>query len=170
MISKLELVFQEWAASLQGRDRSKAAIESNFDELFTKLKQNGGTLESVYEYLAKASKAHQPSAQVIKNTYKKIKQSGKMTLSEKEFADSWIKNINDTANTCFFVVFPVETPEEIVEPEDPAVYGSMSEKEYRAQRKHAGEYPRLNTAQLEEKMLSGSYDPMVDLPTLLGKI
>lgn len=166
MTSRSDLLFQQWSSSLASRDRSRAAIDGNFEEIFKALKAEGLTLEAAYEYLPKAIKAHSPSAAVLKNTFKKLKTSGAMQTSEKEFTDSWLKNIADKAEAIFFECFPVEVKTE--EPEGPPVYGNMTAKEYKAQRSHADQYPRLDTEELERRLQTNTYDPMQDLGALLG--
>ena len=164
MISKTELLFQQWVASLVNKDRTKKAIQGNFEELFLSLKAEGLVLEAAYEYLGRAVKAHQPSSSLVRNVYKKFKNSGNLDISEKEFAESWNKDIAEKANAAFFEVFPVEVK---VELEEPIIYGSMTVKEYKAQRQHADSYPQLDTDKLEQQMKDGMYDPMQDLSALL---
>lgn len=147
-----------------GRDRSKDAVQGNFEELFNSLKSEGLTLEAAYEYLPKAIKAHSPPVGLIKNTYKKHR--AKLTMPEKEFEESWLKNIADKASAAFFEVFPVEVK---VEETDPIIYGSMTAKEYKAQRKHADQYPILDIEEMQRRLQANAYDPMQDLETLLGK-
>lgn len=167
MVSKTDLLFQQWVASLPNRDRSRQAIQGNFEELFGSLKREGLELESAYEYLGKAIKAHEPSASLIRNVFKKVKVKGMGHLSEKEFGDAWCKDIAEKANGVFFDIFPVEAKEP-EEAEDPVVYGSMTAKEYKAQRKHADAYPRLDTAELEKRMLGEDYNPVADISAMLG--
>lgn len=168
MVSKHDLIFQQWVASLANRDRTRNAIQGNFEELFTSLKREGLVLESAYEYLGKAIKIHEPTSSLIKNVFKKMKLKGIQHMSEKEFGEAWCKDIADKANIAFFEIFPIET-KELDEPEDPVIYGSMTAKEYKAQRKHADAYPRLNTAELEKRALSDNYNPVADIAALLGR-
>lgn len=167
MISKQDLIFQEWVASLSDRDKTRNAVRGNFEDLFSRMKQDGATLESSYEYIAKAIKAHSPSASLIKNVYKKMKVSGGMTTSEKDFGENWCKDIGEVANAAFFEIFPLE--QKVEEPEEPAIYGNMTAKEYKVQRKHADFYPRLDTEFLEKQLQDKAYDPMTDINALLGK-
>jgi hypothetical protein len=166
MISKHDLIFQQWVASLSSRDRTRNAIQGNFEELFLSLRNEGLILESAYEYLGKAIKAHEPTASLIRNVYKKLKVRGVPMSSEQEFGESWRKDIADKANTCFFEIFPVEIKES--EEEDPVIYGSMTVKEYKAQRKHANEYPQLDTSELE-KRYAENYNPVEDISSMLGR-
>lgn len=165
MVSKHDLIFQQWVASLANRDRTHNAIQGNFEELFLSLKGEGLTLESAYEYLSKAIKAHEPSSSIIKSVFKKIRVKGTSHTSEQEFGESWCKNIADKANIAFFEIFPVETQA----PEEIAAYGSMTAQEYKAQRKHADTYPRLDTADLEKRLLSSNYNPVADIAAMLGR-
>lgn len=165
MVSKHDLIFQQWVASLKSRDRSSKAIQGNFEELFSQLKREGLILESAYDYLPKAIKAHEPTASLIRTVYKKQKIAGKTQATEKEFQENWCQDIADKANVAFFEVFPVEVKEE--EPEDPIVHGSMTEKEYKLQRKHAEEYPRLDVEEFERRMLAEDYNPVDDITAAL---
>jgi hypothetical protein len=166
MVSKHDLIFQQWVASLAKRDRTKNAISGNFEDLFSQLKREGLVLESAYEYLDKAVKAHQPSANVIRNVYKKMKIAGTAQMAEKEFGEAWCKDVADKANEIFFETFPVEVKSE-QDAEGPVLYGSMTAKEYKAQRDHAEKFPRLDTEELERRMRA-AYDPMADLSAMLG--
>jgi hypothetical protein len=166
MLSKHDLIFQQWVASLSSRDRSRNAIQGNFEELFLSLRNEGLVLESAYDYLGRAIRAHEPNSSLIKNVFKKIRVKGTSHVSEKEFGEAWCKDIADKATAVFFDIFPVETKEE---PEDAAVYGSMTAKEYRAQRKHADAYPRLDTSELEKRVLSDNYNPVADIAAMLGR-
>jgi hypothetical protein len=62
--------------------------------------------------------------------------------------------IDDTATTSFHDFYKTELDEE--EEKAPKVYGNMSEKEYKAQRKHADSYPTLDTTELEKRFLERS--------------
>lgn len=167
MVAKSDLIFQQWVASLSGRDKTRNAIQGNFDDLFRALKAEGLSTETAYEYLSKAIKAHEPNAALIKNVHRRIRAKG-VNLSENEFAETWCKDIADKANAVFFELFPVETKK--LEDEDgPIIYGSMTAKEYKAQRQHAEEYPRLDTAELEKKLLSPDYNPVADIKDVIGE-
>lgn len=168
MVSKHDLIFQQWVASLPNRDRTRNAIQGNFEDLFLSFKREGLALESAYEYLGRAIKAHEPNASLIKNVYKKVRQKG-IAVSEKEFGEAWCKDIADKANGVFFDVFPVET-KEADEPEDPVVYGSMTAKEYKLQRKHADAYPRLDIeALIEKRAKTENYNPVADIAIMTGR-
>jgi hypothetical protein len=167
MVTKHELIFQQWVASLQTRDRTRNAIQGNFSDLFSSLKSEGFSLEDAYEYLPKAIKAHEPGASLVHNVYKKLRTTGRASVSEKEFQDSWCKDIADKANVAFFEIFPVKVKEEELEP---VIFGSMTAKEYKAQRKHADEYPQLDTAELERRMSAPDYNPVADIAAaMVGK-
>lgn len=165
MVSKHELIFRQWVASLQSRDRSREAIRDNFDDLFHSLKNEGLTLEGAYEYLDKATKAHQPNASIVRSVYRRLKAAGRAFVPEEEFHEIWCKDIADKANASFFEVFPVDVKEE----EDPIIFGNMSLKEYKAQRRHAEQYPRLDLEELERRMTSGNYNPVDDIKKLVGE-
>jgi hypothetical protein len=45
----------------------------------------------------------------------------------------------------------------------------MSVKEYKAQRRYADSFPRLDTEALERALVSNSYNPMDDIDNILGE-
>lgn len=168
----LELIFDEWKANLKNRDRSGPAVAGNFDELFHELKKANATFEEAHAILPKAIKAHLPPIGLAKNIYKNGKTNPKVACySEKEFIDQWNQDINDKGTAAFFDNFPRAK----TDPDDdgePKVYGQMSAKEYRAQRRYADSFPILNTEALERAMVRGtSYNPLedADLQNILGE-
>jgi hypothetical protein len=166
--NNLELIFDEWKANLKQKDRSNAAVTSNFDELFEELKRANASFEEAHAVLAKAIKAHLPPQGLAKKIYKFGKDNPKISCyTEKEFLDQWNQDITDKGTASFFDIFP--RPK--VDPDDdgePKIYGSMSAKEYRAQRRYADSFPRLNTEALERAMIKQTYNPMDDLENILG--
>jgi len=113
-LTKSDLIFQQWKASLPTRDRSKGATQLNFEELFSDLKAEGVSCDEVHEtFLPKAIKAHYPSTIHVRNAWKKCKQYGKWS-SEKELEDTWKQETESSAKLAFFNVFPVETKGEKV--------------------------------------------------------
>jgi hypothetical protein len=167
--SNLDLILEEWIANLKNKDRSAANVETNFEELFEALKRANATFDDAHNLLPKAIKAHLASPIVIRRTYKLKKQQGKIDVSEKEFTDTWNKDIADKGTAAMYHVFPRPKPKDEDEDDEPKVYGSMSVKEYKAQRKHAEQFPILDTEALERKVLSGSYNPVEDIANILGK-
>ena len=166
--NSFDLIYEEWKANLRSKDKSAGSVSSNFEELFEELKKAGITFDEAHDILSKAIKAHQPPLALAKNTYKACKSNPKIgCYSEKEFIDRWNDDIASKATEAFFSLYPRE---KIKDPEDsePKVYGNMSAKEYKAQRKYADQYPILNTAALEKKMLSESYNPLEDIKNILG--
>ena len=168
MASQYDLLFEQWKAQLANRDRSIASVQTNFEELFDTLRSEGLVLESAYEYLPRAVKAHAPPAGVVKRLFKKFKVEGKTHFTtEKEFEDQWIKGIEEKANAAFFNIFPVQTKKS-EEKNEPKIFGGMTEKEYRMQRKFADEFPVFSTKELEKK-LAEPFDPTQELDALLGR-
>jgi hypothetical protein len=167
--SNLDLILEEWEASLKQKDRSAGAVGSNFDELFEKLKAAGATFEEAHAILPKAIKMHQPPLPVARNTYKSTKMIAKVAaFTEKEFIERWNKDIADKGTNSFFSIFPRPKQEDEEDP-GPKVYGNMSAKEYRLQRRYADQFPVLNTEELEKRMVQGTYNPMEDIADVLGK-
>lgn len=165
-----ELILEEWIANLKNKDRSTNFVEGNFDEFFEALKRANATFDEARDLLPKAIKAHLPASGLIRNTYKTRKAAGKIfDLSEKEFTDSWTKDITDKGTNSMYAFFPRPKSSDEEDDDEPKVYGSMSVKEYRAQRKHASQYPILDTEELERRSLSGTYNPMEEIANILGK-
>lgn len=168
--SNFDLIFEEWEANLKTKDRSAGAVSSNFEELFDALKAAGANFDEARALLPKATKAHQPAPALARNTYKNAKSSPKVSgFSEKEFIDQWNKDIADKATGAFYSVFPRPKAKNEDDDGEPKVYGSMSVKEYKAQRRHADAYPILDTEELEKKMMQGTYNPIEDIASILDK-
>lgn len=155
-LSKSDLIFQQWKASLPSRDRSRGATQLNFEELFSDLKAEGNTFEEVHSnFLPKAIKAHYPSTIHVRNAWKRNKQYGKWS-SEKELEDTWKQETDSSAEQAFFNVFPVETKGEkptVEEPvkKDQTPHGNMSAEEYRMMREHADSFPNFDFDALEKQ-------------------
>lgn len=165
-MEKYELILKEWIASLKQRDRSRNGIEQNFLDLFDKLKAAGSTFDTAYTLLPRAIKAHQPSAGLARSTYKRIKAVSKtLDKTEKEFIEEWSKSIDDTGTQAFFSVFPIERLDEDSEPK---VFGNMSAKEYKAQRRYAEQFPVLDTTELEKRMHEREYN--LDIEDLIKNV
>ena len=167
--NNFDLIYEDWKASLKTRDRSAGSVSSNFEDLFEKLRSAGATFAEAHPMLPKATKAHQPPPALAKATYRNLRSNPKIAIySEKEFIDQWNQDIADKATNAFFSVFPVPKNKD-QEDDEPKVYGNMSVKEYKAQRRYSDQFPVLNTEELEKKMLSGSYNPLDDIEDILGK-
>lgn len=169
LLSKPELIFQQWKASLAERDRSKGAVQRNFEEIFDSLKAEGLSFEEAYAWLPKAIKAHCPTSGHVKNAWKKWKHFNKWS-NEKELEDQWRRDIENAAEIAFFNLYPVEiksTPKEHAEEKDPAVYGSLTAEQYKIQREYAESWPRVDISEIEQR-LNDEYDPMNEVDYLFG--
>ena len=164
----LDLVLQEWVASLKNRQRGKDHVRPNFEDLFDKLKRAGATFDEAHEILPRAVKAHLPPRSVAKNLYKKLKLIPTFDKSEKEYVDEWNKSIEDTATQVFFEFFPLER---LDDDNEPKVYGNMSAREYRAQRRYADQFPVIDTTELEKRMHNREYNLDIEdlIKTVLGE-
>lgn len=169
MASNLDLIFEEWKANLRQKDRSAASVSNNFDELFGELKRAGASFDEAHSILPKAIKAHQPTLGLAKNVYKVVKSNPKIAAcSEKDFIDQWNEDIVAKGTSSFYDNFPRPKLNEDDDGE-PKIYGQMSVKEYKAQRRYADSFPRLDTEALERAMVPNSYNPAEDLDNILGK-
>ena len=161
--AKLDLIYERWKASLRDKKRSKDYVESNFDELFDEFNRAGATFEEAHAYLPQAINVHLPTPGLAKSIWKTVRNNpNNIGGSEKEFIESWHKDIGDKATNSFFNIYPL--PKDADEDPEPKVYGSMSVKEYRLQRKHADSYPILDTEELEKRLQQlGAFDPTKDI-------
>lgn len=157
---KADLIFEKWTVELRNRDRKLATVSSNFDELFEKLSDAEIEFEVVHPMVEIIAKRHYPPDAVAKRTYNNLdRKMGHLTY--KEYVDNWCEEIKAKAFESFYAFFSneVQTPEE-------KKYGSMSAKEYRAQRKHAESFPELTFEELTERMKKIEIDltQNLDLP------
>ncbi len=160
--ANLDLIYERWKASLREKDRSKDFVESNFSELFDALNSAGATFDEAHSYLPQAIKVHLPSPGLAKATWKIVKNNpNNIEATEKEFIDSWHKDIGDKATNSFYHIYPL--PEDKDEDPEPKVHAKMSAKEYKLQRKHAESYPILDTEELEKRLQFGIYNPEEDV-------
>lgn len=164
--NNIDLIFTEWKASLKTRDRSKDAVFGNFEDLFEKLRSSGASFEEAHSLLPKAIKAHQPTPGLARSIYKNLKASHKTSDSEKDWIDQWNQDIADKATNAFFSSFPL--PKNKDDDDEPKVYGNMSAKEYRAQRRYADQFPILNVEELERRIQVDTYNPLDDVDTILS--
>jgi len=167
--NKFDLILEEWEAGLKQKDRSSGSVSSNFDELFEKLRAAGATFDEAHTILPRAIKMHQPSLAVARNVHKSAKFMTKMAnISEKEFVDKWNKDIADKGTNAFYSLFPRPKGEDEEDP-GPKVFGNMSAREYRLQRRYADQFPILDTEELEKKMVNNTYNPLDDIADILDK-
>jgi hypothetical protein len=158
----LDLIFEKWRASLREKDRSREFVSSNFDELFDAFNSAGATFEEAHSYLQQAVKVHLPSPGLAKTQWKLLKNApAHADKTEKEFIDGWHQDITDRATNSFYHVYPL--PEDKDDDNEPKVYGSMSAKEYKLQRRNADSYPILDTEELEKRLQSCIFDPEKDI-------
>ena len=165
----IELIFTRWKTSLARRDRSAKSLKPNFQDLFDSWKEEGGaSFDDLYnDWLPKAVKAHFPEQSIMRKTYKKLKNVlGDKT--EKEFVDAWLKGIETAGNELFFETFKHE---KLDADKRSVSYGNMSEKEYKAQRRYADQFPILDTTELEKQWHDSQYNLNIDdlIKNVLGK-
>ena len=147
MTKKAELIFMKWEADLADMDRSRTAVEGNFDLLFDQLFRSKLKIDDALVYLDKAIKAHYPTAGVIKFTFKKIKQFGGAD-NLADFEVSWKGHISKAAKRVFFSIYEIDDSAQV----DDKKYGNMSASEYRKQQKYANSHPSLDwEAIIEER-------------------
>ena len=143
--SKAELIFDKWKAELVGKDRSRAAVAGNFDELFSAWFRSKIKFNDAYALLDTAIKAHMPSDSVAKNTFKRLKKLAAIPKGEAEFITEWKQNISATAKQVFYSIYDIEG----TNPKEEVKFGSMSAQEYRKQRKYADSHPLLDWTKIK---------------------
>lgn len=148
MSNKAELLFMKWKADLADMDRSKPAVEGNFDLLFDQLFRSKVKMEEALPYLDKAIKAHYPTSYVVKQTFKRIKHFGK-SESIQDFESSWKEHIGNAAKRVFFSIYNIDDD---AQASTENKYGNMSASEYRKQQKYADSHPTIDwEAIIEER-------------------
>ena len=148
--SKVELIFDKWKAELVGKDRSRPAVEGNFDELFSSWHRSKTSFDDAYNLLDAAIKAHYPSNSIARSVYKTLKKSPKTSIflkDETEFISEWKEHISATAKQVFYSLYSIDGTTE----KQDVKFGSMSSQEYRKQRKYADSHPLLDWTKIEHK-------------------
>ena len=162
----LDLIVEQWIASLRTKDRSHKGVRDNFEELFDALKVAEATSEEAHGILPRVVKAHLPPPAVVHNVYRRAKSLSQGSfLTEKEYLEDWHNSIKDTATQVFFEFFPIGIADD---DKGPKVFGNVSEKEYRAQRRYADQFEVLDTTELEKRVVERQYD--LDIDDLLKHI
>ena len=155
MLTQATLVFEKWKASLEKKPKNKAARPANFDELFSELHRDGVDFKIAHDILAKAIKAHMPLPAIVKITYKKLKTNPTFCKTEAELIEEWKKSVEADGTESFYAFYSIpKASSGKGDPEDvgPKVFGNMSEREYRLQRRMASSFPVLDTTELERKL------------------
>jgi len=155
-----EIILDKWRASLKLKDRSKDHVASNFEELFSELREADVTFDVAREVLPLAIQAHYPPVAVRRRTYEGIKHLVK--VSEKEFTDSWLGHIKDTATNIFYEVYPPPLSSQAKIKSAPEQKPVMSKKEYAAMRRYADSFPILDTTELERSLNNRQYNAFDD--------
>ena len=158
------LILEKWIAELKDKDRSRANVASNFDDLFSQLSNIEIDFDTAHEMIDDAAKAHYPSDFIARKTYDATeKRKGSDRKSYQEFIDGWKKDIKETALQSFYAFFDSELPKE-----EEKQYGSMSAREYRAQRKYAESFPIITFEEIQKRMKQLEVDLTQPLGVDLG--
>ena len=160
--TKCELIFDKWKAELADKDRSRAAVAGNFDELFSSWHRSKVKFDDAYALLDSAIKAHLPTDSVAKNTYRSLKRTANITKNELEFISEWKQNISATGKQMFYSLYDIDGTSSN---DEEVKYGSMSAQEYRKQRKYADSHPLLDWQSIKIEPISED-DTDIDLGDL----
>ena len=166
-------IFTRWAAELRDKDRSWDNVRTNFEDLFFDLHKADVPFNEANEFLKPAIIKHFPSLSTAKRTWNKHRHSEQNEgVSFQEWLDEWKRNIDDMGVQAFHSIYslPSDASEEVKKQEN--LYGSMSAKEYRLQRRYAESFPELDTDILEKRLAAGidNYEEFFkDLDQILEK-
>lgn len=164
MKKQANLILEKWIAELKDKDRSRAFVASNFDDLFLTLSKAEIDFDIVHEMIDTAARAHYPSDFIARKTYDATeKKRGSERKTYQEFIDGWKKEIKESAIQSFYAFFNNELPTE-----EEKQYGSMSAREYRAQRKYAESFPVLTFEEIQKRMKKMETDLTQPLDVDLG--
>lgn len=153
---KARLLFHKWKTELRNKDRSRPSVSNNFDEIVSAWFRLEVPFDVAFELIKDAIKEHQPSDGCVRATYKRLKSVAKKT--EREFKEDWNGNIEATAYQSFYSYYEIEIP-----PEPVKNFGSMSEKEYKLQRRYAETYPDIDIDDIK-------HEPIEDLSINLEEL
>lgn len=139
MSKKAELIFMKWKAELADMDRSREAVEGNFELLFDQLSSSKVSMDAAMPYLDKAIKAHYPTDFVIKRTFQRMKKFGK-SENMSDFEKSWKELISDTAKRVFFCFYEIDG----VNKNASSTIGGMSRSEYVKLQRYADSHETID--------------------------
>jgi len=146
--TKASHILKKWAADLASKDRSRASLNTNFDELFYELWRASIPFSIAEDTLPDAVKEHLPSSYVANTTYKYAKAAKRHgDQSFNEYLNSWKDLIKREATSAFYDRYPIDGVEEKEEKK----FGNMSTQEYSKQRKYADSFPLLDIEELKRK-------------------
>lgn len=143
---RARLILERWVADLPNKDRSRANLSNNFEELFYDLYKANIPFDVAHGLLKEAIGHHFPSQSTAKWTYRNVRRDPNQTFAE--FLDSWKKIIADSATQAFYSFYQVEGENK----EEEKKYGNMSAQEYMKQRRYADSFPTLDTDALQKKI------------------
>lgn len=154
---KADLLFDKWKAELKFKDRSRAAVEGNFDQLFATMYKSKIPFDIAHDVMGKAIKAHMPSDEVVKASYNKIKSV--IGKSKDQYETDWKENIDAKGKQVFYSIFSIDGTTDNSEEE--TKYGSMSPSEYRKQRKYVEAMPLVDWENIKWEVLDEepAFDP-----------
>ena len=138
-----ERILHRWKVDLKNKDRTKASIYGNFDELLSEWDNIDLPLENAEIMFKSAIREHYPTRGCSRAIFKRSKSSHKDT-DEDEFYKNWCKMIEDEAYQVFFVYYPIETEKKKPEPN----YGGMSKQEHMRQIAYADSHPSVNVQKI----------------------
>ena len=164
-------LFNKWAAELRMKDRHWNNVQNNFEELFFELYKHEIPFEEANELVKLAVAKHLPDLGTAKRTFERVKKSEHYSGDTfQEWLNGWKKGIEDQGMQAFYAIY---TPPALAEKaQEEKKFGSMSQMEYRKQRRYSESFPTLNTEELEKRLEAGINnfeDFFADLDNILEK-
>jgi hypothetical protein len=152
---KADLLFEKWKAELKLKDRSRVAVEGNFDQLFSVINKSKIPFAMAYEIMGKAIKAHMPSDEVVKGSYNRIKSV--IGKTKDQYEKDWKENIDAKGKQVFYSYYNIDGT--VGDTNEETKYGSMSATEYRKQRAYVEAMPILDWENIKWDLKEEAYDP-----------
>lgn len=140
-----EAILHKWKVDLKSKNRAKANISGNFDELIDGWNSSEIPRDVAEDLMKDAVKEHFPSRSLARSFYKRNK-AMLQGATEDEYTANWCNMIECEAYQVFYLYYPIE-----VKKKEKVSYGSMSKQEYLRQMSYANTHPDINLNKVLEK-------------------
>lgn len=154
-----KLILDRWKADLTKMDRHFESVASNFDELVQNMYLAEVPFELAEENINAAILEHYPSNRIAKAVWKGAKAKKQTDRDFGGYLTEWKEAINKEGKRVFYGRYKLPSDETVKE--NTKTSGSMSQKEYRTQRRYAESFPILDTSKIEVK-IKGKIKEMED--------
>ncbi len=145
-----KLILDRWKADLTQMNRSFDSVADNFDDLVSNMYLAEVPFELAEENINAAILEHYPSTQIAKMVWKNAKSKKQTDLDFSAYINEWKEAISKEGKRVFYGRYKLLSDKTVKE--NTKTSGSMSQKEYRAQRRYAESFPVLDTSKIEVKI------------------